>query len=81
MRVQVCQASTLRVQYTSASSISEKDSLIVSNTWSTPTTFCVTEASDTVTIATACMKAKVNTSTGLVSYTDLRYDMSSYCNQ
>jgi alpha-D-xyloside xylohydrolase len=70
MRVQVCQASTLRVQYTSTSSIPEKDSLIVSNTWSTPASFCVTEASDTVTIATACMKAKVNTGTGLVSYTD-----------
>jgi alpha-D-xyloside xylohydrolase len=70
MKVQVCQASTLRVQYTSASSIPKKDSLIVSNTWSTPTTFCVTEASGTVTLATACMKAKVDTSTGLISYTD-----------
>jgi alpha-D-xyloside xylohydrolase len=70
MKVQVCQANVIRVQYTSAASLPKKDSLIVSNPWSTPTTFCVTEASGTVTITTACLKAKVNTSTGLVSYTD-----------
>ena len=70
MKVQVCQANIIRVQYTSTSTLPKKDSLSVSNTWSTPTTFCVTEATGTVTITTACMKAKVNTSTGLVSYTD-----------
>ena len=70
MKVQVCQANIIRVQYTSTSTLPTKDSLSVSNTWSTPTTFCVAEASGTVTITTACMKAKVNTSSGLVSYTD-----------
>jgi alpha-D-xyloside xylohydrolase len=71
MKVQVCQANIIRVAYTSAASIPEKESLVVSNSWSTPTTFCVAEASGSVTITTACMKTKVNTSTGLVSYTDL----------
>jgi alpha-D-xyloside xylohydrolase len=71
MKVQVCQANILRVEYTSSAAIPKKDSLIVSNTWSTPTAFCVAEASGTVTITTACMKAKVNSSTGVVSYTDL----------
>jgi alpha-D-xyloside xylohydrolase len=69
MRVQVCQADIIRVEYTSASAIPSKTSLSVSATWGTPS-FCVTEASGTVTITTARMKAKVNTSTGLVSYTD-----------
>jgi alpha-D-xyloside xylohydrolase len=70
MKVQVCQANIIRVQYTSTSTLPTKDSLSVSNTWSTPTTFCVTEATGTVTITTACLKAKVTTSSGLVSYTD-----------
>jgi len=70
MKVQVCQANIIRVQYTSTSTLPKKDSLSVSNTFATPPTFCVTEATGTVTVTTACMKAKVNTSTGLVSYTD-----------
>ena len=70
MKVQVCTANIIRVEYASASSIPTKDSLSVSNTFATPPTFCVAEASGTVTITTACMKAKVATSTGLVSYTD-----------
>jgi alpha-D-xyloside xylohydrolase len=70
MKVQVCAANIIRVAFASSSTLPQKDSFSVSNTWSTPTPFCVTEASGTVTITTACMKAKVNTSTGLVSYTD-----------
>jgi alpha-D-xyloside xylohydrolase len=70
MKVQVCAANIIRVAYASASTLPQKESLSVSNTWSTPTPFCVAEASGTVTITTACMKAKVATSSGLVSYTD-----------
>jgi alpha-D-xyloside xylohydrolase len=70
MKVQVCQADILRVQYTSAATIPSKTSLAVNNPWSTPATFCVSEATGTVTIATARLKAKVNTSTGVISYTD-----------
>jgi alpha-D-xyloside xylohydrolase len=70
MRVQVCQADIIRVQYTTASSIPSKTSLSVNNTWATPTTFCVTEASGTVTISTERIKVKVNASTGVASYTD-----------
>ena len=71
LRVQVCKEDIIHVQYTSTSTIPAKTSLSVSNTWATPPSFCVTEASGTVTITTARMKAKVNTSTGIVSYTDL----------
>jgi alpha-D-xyloside xylohydrolase len=71
MRVQVCQADIIRVEYLSASTLPTTTSLSVSNTWSTPPSFCVTEASGTLTITTARMKAKVNESTGIVSYTDL----------
>jgi alpha-D-xyloside xylohydrolase len=70
MRVQVCQADIVRVQYTNASSIPSKTSLSVSATWGTPS-FCVTETAGVLTITTARMKAKVTESTGLVSYTDL----------
>lgn len=70
MRVQVCQSDIIRVQYTTAASIPAKTSLSVNKAWDTPK-FCVTEASGTVTIATSRIKAKVNTGTGVVSYTDL----------
>ena len=69
MRVQVCREDIIRVQYTSGTSIPAKSSLSVSATWGT-TPFCVSEAAGTLTITTARMKAKVNESTGLVSYTD-----------
>lgn len=70
MKVQVCQANIIRVEYTSTATLPTVQSLTVSNTWSTPTTFCVAESAGTVTITTACLKAKVNTTSGLVSYTD-----------
>lgn len=70
MKVQVCQADIIRVQYATAASLPSKTSLAVNNPWSTPTTFCVAEASGTVVIATARIKAKVNPSTGAISYTD-----------
>jgi len=70
MRLQVCQADIIRIQYTSASSIPSKTSLSVSATWPTPS-FCVSEAGGVLTITTARMKAKVTESSGLVSYTDL----------
>jgi len=70
LRVQVCKEDIIRVQYASGSSIPTKNSLSVSATWGTPS-FCVTEASGTLTIATARIKAKVVESTGVVSYTDL----------
>src|SRR5450432_544984 len=71
MRLQVCQEDIIRVEYTTASSFPAKTSLSISRTWGTPS-FCVTEAQGVVTIATARMRAKVNTSNGTVSYTDLQ---------
>jgi len=70
MRLQVCQADILRVEYTSAASIPSKTSLSVSAAWGTPS-FCVTEAAGVLTVTTSRMKAKVTESTGLVSFTDL----------
>jgi alpha-D-xyloside xylohydrolase len=71
MKVQVCKEDIIRVQYTTASTFPSKTSLSVSNTWATPTPFCVSEAAGTVTITTTRMKAKVTTSNGVVTYTDL----------
>ncbi len=71
MKVYVCKDDILRVQYTSTSAMPEKKSLSISNAWTTPTPFCVTESAGVVTITTARMKAKVNVSSGLVTYADL----------
>ncbi|HZL21463.1 MAG TPA: glycoside hydrolase family 31 protein, partial [Polyangia bacterium] len=70
MRLQVCQEDVIRIEYTTATSIPAKTSLSVSATWGTPS-FCVTDAGGVLTIATSRMKAKVNESSGLVTYTDL----------
>jgi len=71
MRLDVCQPDIIRVQYTTASSIPAKTSLsVVSSACGTPS-FCVDVGSGTATITTARMKAVVNTSDGVVSYTDL----------
>lgn len=70
LRVQVCKEDIIRVAYTSAASLPTKASLSVSATWA-PVPFCVSEAAGTVTLSTARMKAKVATSSGAVSFTDL----------
>jgi alpha-D-xyloside xylohydrolase len=70
MRLQVCKEDVIRIEYTTATSIPAKTSLSVSATWGTPS-FCVTDAGGVLTIATSRMKAKVNESSGLVTYTDL----------
>ena len=70
-KVQVCKEDIFRVQFTTASAIPAKTSLSVSNAWTTPTPFCVTEAAGTVTITTSRMKVMVNEMTGIVSYSDL----------
>jgi len=71
MKLQVCKEDIIRVTYATGTTLPAKASLSVSNTWATPTPFCVAEAGGTVTITTARLKAKVNTTSGLVSYTDL----------
>lgn len=70
LRLQVCKEDIIRVEYTSASTLPAKTSLSVSATWAS-VPFCVSETGGTVTITTARMKAKVVTSTGVISYTDL----------
>lgn len=70
LRVQVCTADIIRLEYTSASLLPMKTSLSVNATWPTPD-FCLDDSGGTVTITTARMKAKVTTATGLVTFTDL----------
>jgi len=71
MKLQICKEDIVRVVYATGSTLPAKASLSVSNTWATPTPFCVAEAAGAVTISTSRMKAKVNTTSGLVSFTDL----------
>ncbi len=70
-KVQVCAADIIRVTYANASTIPAKMSLSVSNDWSTPVTFCVTESAGTVTITTSRMKVMVDETSGNVTYADL----------
>ena len=70
LRLQVCKEDILRVEYTTASAIPDKASLSVNKDWGKPS-FCVAETSGTVTITTSRLKAKVDTTDGLVTYTDL----------
>jgi alpha-D-xyloside xylohydrolase len=70
LRLQVCTADIIRVEYTSASSLPMKTSLSVNATWGTPS-FCVAESDGTVTITTVRMMAHVSIATGLVTFTDL----------
>ena len=69
-RVQVCQDDIVRVTYTPGASFPAKTSLSVNKAWPAPS-FCVTYAAPTVTITTNRMKAKINTSTGSITYTDV----------
>jgi alpha-D-xyloside xylohydrolase len=71
MKVQVCKEDIVRIAYTTADALPNKTSLSVSNSWETPTPFCVSEAAGSVTITTSRMRAKVDSTTGLVTYTDL----------
>ena len=70
-RIFVNKEDIIRVEYTTANALPMKTSLSVSNTWSTPTPFCVSEAAGTLTITTSRMKVMVNEMTGVVTYTDL----------
>ncbi|WP_437590168.1 glycoside hydrolase family 31 protein [Sorangium sp. So ce1000] len=70
LRLDVCNESIIRVQYTTAPSPPDKNSLSVNNKWSKPS-FCVAENPGTVTITTSRLKVNVNTTNGLVTYTDL----------
>nr|WP_162143963.1 TIM-barrel domain-containing protein [Sorangium cellulosum] len=63
-------SSIIRVQYTTAPSPPDKNSLSVNNEWDKPS-FCVAENQGTVTITTSRLKVNVDTTNGLVTYTDL----------
>ncbi len=70
LKVQVCQSDIIRVAYTTADVLPTKESLSVNRAWDKPS-FCVAEDTDTVTITTARLKAKIAKANGNVTYTDL----------
>jgi len=70
-KVQVCKEDIVHVAYWTASTAPTKTELSVSNPWTTPTPFCVSESSGTVTITTSRLKVAVNETSGLVTYSDL----------
>jgi alpha-D-xyloside xylohydrolase len=70
-RVVVCQEDIIRVEYSPASSIPTKTSLVVNKVWGKPK-FKVKEDAGIVTLTTSRIKVKVNKSTGAITYTDLQ---------
>jgi alpha-D-xyloside xylohydrolase len=70
LRLEVCNESIIRVQYTTASSLPDKTSLSVNAMWGTRR-FCVAENAGAVSIATSRLKVNVDTTKGLVTYADL----------
>ncbi len=70
VRLEVCQDDVFRVRYTIADSLPEKTSLSVNKDWPA-TAFCIEEDSGIVTVTTLRSKAKVELTSGLVTFTDL----------
>ena len=71
MRVGVCQEDIIRIQYSPASSLPAKASLVVNKAWGA-SSFKVKADAGTVTITTSRIKVKVSRSTGAITYTDLK---------
>ena len=69
-RLEVYDKDIIHVQYAGGTALPDTESLSIVPAPGVPS-FCVTEASGTVTLTTLRMKAKVDTSTGKVTFTDL----------
>jgi alpha-D-xyloside xylohydrolase len=70
MKVKVCTDKIIQVSYSKASTLPEKDSIVVNKAWDVPG-FNVSETTDSVIITTSSLSVHVSKSTFLVSYYDL----------
>jgi alpha-D-xyloside xylohydrolase len=70
MRLTVCRDDILRLTYAPGTSFPAKTSLVVNAAW-TAHPFTTAQTGDTITLQTGRVKAKVNTATAAVTYTDL----------
>jgi len=69
LRLDVCDDDVLHVRYFTAAELPKTTSLSVNAEWK-PTPFCTSESDGVVTVTTSRIKAKVDTTKGLVSYFD-----------
>jgi alpha-D-xyloside xylohydrolase len=72
MKVLVRSADIIEVKYTIFGAFETKPSLVVVNSWKTPTAYQVTATATEVIITTAKLKVKVNKATNAITYTDLK---------
>ncbi|WPU97859.1 glycoside hydrolase family 31 protein [Mucilaginibacter sp. cycad4] len=72
MYIAVCKADLIEVKYTIFGAFETKPSLVVNNSWKTPTPYQIAENKNEVTITTSKLKVKVNKATNAITYTDLK---------
>lgn len=69
LRLDICDAAILRVRYVTGAELPNKASMAVNAQWKN-VPFCTAESGATVTVTTTRLKAKVDTTTGLLTYLD-----------
>lgn len=71
MKIGICKADIIEVEYTILDAFPQKNSLVVNNSWAQKTAFSVTDNKGSVTIATAKLHITINKTTNAITYTDL----------
>jgi alpha-D-xyloside xylohydrolase len=72
MYIAVCKDDIIEVKYTIFNTFETKASLVVNNSWKTPSPYQVAENKKEVIITTAKLKIRVNKATNAITYTDLK---------
>lgn len=72
LKVLIRRADIIEVKYTIFNAFETKPSLVVNNSWKTPTPYQLAESKTEVTITTAKLKVRVNKATNAITYTDLK---------
>ncbi|NHA08084.1 DUF5110 domain-containing protein [Mucilaginibacter sp. HC2] len=72
LKVLIRRADIIEVKYTIFNAFETKPSLVVNNSWKTPTLYQVAENKAEITITTAKLKVRVNKATNAITYTDLK---------
>ena len=72
LKVLVRRADIIEIKYTIFNAFETKPSLVVNNSWKTPTLYQVADNKTEVTITTAKLKIRVNKATNAITYTDLK---------
>lgn len=71
MKIKICKEDIIEVRYTSLSDFAPKNSLVVTNSWSTAAGYTLSDDQGKITISTACLHVIVDSSTNAIQFTDL----------